>query len=169
MKKISLILLSVLTIAFSVSGSTLVPVVSGTPKAPVTIVTAIDFSSFPFHGTFAVTVGSDILGCSKGNFVDTPLVIAPPIGGAAIKKAFTCNTGPGAGGSFTVLFEPFVAFVSRGNVNGQWRVLEGTGFFATLHGQGDFSVVFCDGPDPCPGFLPPPSGIETLTGTIHFD
>ena len=148
-KKLFAILLSVLAEGVSVS---LVPVVSGTnPQGPVTIKTAIDFSSIPFHGTFVVTEGSTILGCSKGNFVDTPL--------GNIEKAFTCTKGPGKGDTFTYLFETASDAFSGGHATGHWRVLEGTGFFARLSGQGDFSLLF----------IPPASGVETLTGTVHFD
>ncbi|MCH8900647.1 MAG: hypothetical protein IH942_09195 [Acidobacteria bacterium] len=38
-----------------------------TPTAgPVTIETEIDFSTEPFHGTFEVIDGADVLGCSSG-------------------------------------------------------------------------------------------------------
>ncbi len=139
-------------------------VAASLPQGPVTIVTAIDFSSLPFHGTFTVTVGSSILGCSAGHFFDTTFIVP-----GELRKVFTCDRGSGKGDTFTFLFDTDADAFSGGHASGHWMVLEGTGFFATLRGQGDFSVVFCFGPKPCPGFLPPPSGIETLTGTVHFE
>ncbi len=134
------------------------------PQGPVTIVTAIDFSSLPFHGTFVVTVGSSILGCSAGHFFDTTGVVP-----GELRKVFSCDSGSGTGDTFTFLFDLHAFFATGGHASGHWMVLRGTGFFATLRGQGDFSVVFCFGPNSCPGFLPPPSGIETLTGKVHFE
>ena len=120
------------------------------PAGPVTIVTAISFAAFPFSGTFTVTVGSALLGCSTGTFVDFPFALAP----SAIRKVFTCGTG----GTFTFIFRPSPA-PGPGDANGHWEAFEGTGDFAGLRGQGNFSVVF----------IPPDSGVETLTGKIHFD
>jgi len=125
---------------------------SGTrPAGPVTIETFIHFQKTPFHGKFVVLEGALILGCSKGVFVDTPQ-------GAGAVKEFTCLSGPGAGDTFTVHFEPWVGAISGGNANGHWRVVEGTGFFATLHGEGDFFKENV-------GFY---HAVETLTGNVHF-
>lgn len=115
------------------------------PDGPVTIVTAIDFSSFPFSGTFEVTDGDDILGCPSGTFTDFPR------GFGVIQKVFSCTGGTG---TFTFLFVP-----GPGNANGHWEAWKATGAFVGLHGRGDFSVVFTG----------PQSGVETLTGLIHFD
>ncbi len=120
------------------------------PSGPVTIVTAIDFSSFPFSGTFDVTGGSDILGCSSGTFVDFPN------GFGSIHKVFTCTDG--GNGSFTFIFLPGRS-PGPGDQNGHWEAWKSDGDFAGLRGQGDFSFVF----------IPPASGVETLTGVVHFD
>ncbi len=85
---------------------------------------------------FEVPVGADILGCSGGTFVDTPL--------GHVEKAFTCATGPGAGDTFTYLFETASNAFSGGNANGHWIVLAGAGFFATLRGEGDFALQLFD-------------------------
>ena len=107
----------------------------------ITLVTQIDFSEFPFRGTFVVTEGAAALGCSAGTFVDTPT-------GAAIRKDFTCTAG--GEGSFTFLFRP-----GTGN---NWNVLTGSGDFSGLHGTGEFALACCVGD----------TGTETFTGTIHY-
>jgi uncharacterized Zn-binding protein involved in type VI secretion len=122
---------------------------------PVTIQTAIDFSTFPFHGTFTVVQGAAALGCSGGTFADQPAdPVFDPLSPArpSIRKTLTC-----AGirtGSFTANFQGTPA-PGPGDANGHWNIVAGTGDFANLRGQGDFSVVF--------------SGVETLTGEVHFD
>lgn len=128
-----------------------VPAAGTMPSGPVTIVTDISFAEFPFRGTFKVTEGSTLLGCSKGTFVDTPHAFGE------IEKMFTCKRG--GKGDFTFLFLPTLA-PGPGDANGHWQVLEGTGDFSNLRGEGDFSVVF---------FPETMSGVETLTGSIHFD
>ncbi len=129
------------------------PAASGTkPRGPVTIETFVDFTVYPFQGTFEVLQGDDILGCEGGVSVDT--------WHGGLKSEFTCDSGPGAGDTFTVRFEGWVGFYSGGNANDHWRVVEGTGYFATLHGQGDHFLEFVDGDD---------YGISTFTGKVHFD
>ncbi len=126
------------------------------PSGPMTIVTKIDFSTFPFHGTFTVPEGADILGCSKGRFVDVPAGEAS----ASIDKVFTCTRG--GSGSFVANFRPCaISFdPEAGTCTGNWDFVSATGDFVGLHGAGDVTVVF----DPNR-----PTGVETLTGLIHFD
>jgi hypothetical protein len=130
------------------------------PVGPVTIETVIDFSAPPFGGTFAVTQGSELLGCAGGTFVDTPASVDNPGSGVpvsrSIHKAFTCTSG--GSGTFIVNFQP-TPTPGPGVLNGHWNVLRGTGDFTNLRGEGDFSVIFTS----------PATGQETLTGTIHFD
>ena len=123
------------------------------PAGPVTIVTQIDFSTFPFHGTFSVVDGASLLGCSGGTFVDHPIALASH-GASAKEKDLTCAAGEASGSSFTVIFQPIL----RPGPHGFWEVFTGTGAFANLHGGGDFSVVSTS----------PTTGMETLTGTIKF-
>ena len=130
------------------------PLFATQPVGPVTIVTAIVFGPPPFGGDFAVTEGSGWLGCSEGTFVDVARSAAPV--GSAIRKTLTCTTG--GAGTFTVNFKP-TPKPGPGVVNGHWTVLSGTGAFANLRGQGDFSLIFTS----------PTTGSETLTGKIHFD
>jgi hypothetical protein len=132
------------------------PLFASKPVGPVTINTVIDFSEFPFSGTFTVSEGSALLGCSAGTFEDVP---AGGFSAGAIRKTFTCTTGANSGSTFTVSFRPTPA-PGPGQANGNWQVINGTGAFANLRGQGDFSVVFSE---------TAPEGFETLTGTIHFE
>ena len=119
-------------------------------QGPVTIITEIDFSAEPFGGTFEVTEGADILGCSSGTFVDTPR-------SDGVAKDFTCETGTKEG-TFTALFLP-QDIPGPGDQNGPWSILEVTQDFSELQGEGDFSVVFNDAEE---------SGVETFTGEISF-
>lgn len=139
------------------------PPADATPPSPVTIQTVIDFSSFPFLGTFTVPLGADVLGCSAGTFFDVPLH-DPGIG--QIEKHITCTSGTGSGDEIVLLFMNDCTWLSpavllckpgEGEVNGQWRVGSGTGHFAGLRGNGDFSVRFVDDV----------TARETLTGAIH--
>lgn len=131
------------------------PLFATKPVGPVTINTMIDFTVFPFSGTFTVSEGAELLGCSAGTFRDVP---AGGFSAGAIRKTFTCTAGANSGSTFTVSFRPTPA-PGPGDANGHWQVVAGTGGFANLRGQGDFSVVFTT----------PTTGAETLTGTIHFD
>jgi len=149
MRKLLAALLSV--VALSVGA---VSAAEATPSSLVTIETEIDFSSFPFSGSFTVPVGSSTLGCSAGTFVDFPQ------GNGFIRRTFTCASGSESGETFIVHFHPlFLGFPGPGDLNGPWSAHGGTGDFAKLHGSGDFSIVFT-------GTL---SGEETFTGGIHFD
>ena len=139
----SLVVLAVLTLA--------APVTAVKPEGPVTITTAIDFTSFPFSGPFTVADPNVALGCLAGTFVDFP-----DRGFGVIEKHFTCTSG--GNGTFVVLFLPLLGVPGPGVVNGHWTVLTGTDDFATLRGRGEFSLVFT-GPD---------TGEETLTGFVHF-
>lgn len=126
------------------------------PFGPVTIVTNIDFSTFPFHGTFQVGDGASLLGCTRGTFVDHPASF-PVFSAAAKFKDLTCTAGQASGSSFTVVFQPTPA-PGPGLGNGHWEVFTGTGAFANLQGGGDFSVVPTG----------PSTGMETLTGAVQF-
>lgn len=119
-------------------------------SGPVTIETEIDFSSEPFTGTFEVTEGADVLGCSSGSFVDT-------LRADDIRKDLTCETGD-RDGTFSVSFLHDPNTPGPGDQNGPWSILEGTGDFTGLQGEGDFSVVADE---------ESLSGVETLTGDIE--
>lgn len=120
-------------------------------SGPVTIETEVDFTTRPVVGTFEVTEGADILGCSNGTFEDTPL-------DDGIYKELTCESGS-KDGSFTAVFLPDPETPGPGDENGPWSISVGTGDFAGLRGEGDFSVVYEDDQ---------PKGVETLTGDIEY-
>ncbi len=116
-----------------------------TPTAgPVTIETKADVSAGTLQGTFEVTVGADVLGCSSGTFVDTPGIPEKT------NKVMTCESGSNTG-TFTIRFDP---------PDGRdWRVLESSDDFAGLQGEGDFSWVLHQIGQ---------SGEETLAGDIEY-
>jgi hypothetical protein len=124
---------------------------SDEPKeGPVTWVNAVDFTSPPITGTFEVTEGADVLGCSSGTFVDSG---TPDTG---IERVQTCDSGSNEG-SFTVAFT-FDAFTAEGE-NGTWNVVEGFDDFVGLQGSGDWSIVYPTSPD---------AGVGTWTGDINY-
>jgi len=110
----------------------------------VTIITQIDFTAEPFHGTLEVTEGADVLGCSRGTFADTPTA-------NAIHKVFTCESGTRTG-TFTAEFFP---------PSGPWKIVDATDDFSGLSGWGAFSP-FVDDTDPT-------AGVQTLIGEIRTE
>lgn len=115
-----------LWLIFVVAAGTLVAACATKPtQGSVAITTHIDFTTEPPHGTFEVTDGADVLGCSSGTFVDTPT--AP----GTIHKEFTCESGTKTG-TFTAEFSPDRGF---------WKMVDATNDFSGLSGEGDFSVV----------------------------
>ena len=98
-----------------------------TPTAgPVTIETDIDRSASPINGTFEVTVGADVLGCSSGTVVQMQ---SETFGKR--DNVMTCESGPNTG-TFTIIY------ASEGF---DWNVLESSDDFAGLQGEGLFSFV----------------------------
>jgi hypothetical protein len=138
------------------SGTTLAPtttVADDTPKeGPVTIVTEVYNSAGA--GTFEVTEGADVLGCSSGTFRDHG---GPP-------RIMICDFGISEG-SFSVTRPPFasIEFDFTGPYptveNGTWSVVDGSGVFVGLQGGGEWSAVFATGPD---------DGVGTWTGDISY-
>jgi hypothetical protein len=151
MKRLSLFIVVVLLFLGVTTPSIATP-----PQGPVTIVTDIDLSEFPFVGTFAVVEGAGLLGCTSGTFIDLPGGIVPGARGN-ITKNFTCTEG--GIGTFVANFQ-LASDVGPGDLNGHWNITDAAGAFAGLRGEGDFSVDT----DCCPL-----SGVETLTGSIHFN
>jgi hypothetical protein len=131
----------------SASGTT---VADETPKeGPVTTATEVDFSSSPVAGTFEVTEGADVLGCSSGTFVDSD---------SGVRRVQTCDSGSNEG-SFTVTFT-FDDHFEGSSDAGTWSVVEGSDDFVGLQGGGDWSIVYEQtGPD---------AGVGTWTGDISY-
>ncbi|CAN5745917.1 hypothetical protein BH20PSE1_BH20PSE1_16710 [soil metagenome] len=112
--------------------------------------TQISFTREPYHGTFEVTRGAEVLGCERGSFVDTPA-------GTTIFKELTCESGARSG-TFAAKFNPQDA-PGPGDRNGQWSIVEAADDFSGLDGGGEFSAVIDEGWK---------TGVETLTGNIQF-
>jgi hypothetical protein len=140
--------------SFLVFGLAAIPAMASSPFGAVTIVTAIDFSTFPFHGTFTVTDGASLIGCTDGTFVDHPIMVGSA---SVIQKNLTCVDGSSAGSLLVVDFHPGPS-PGPGLANGHWEVNSGTGAFTNLVGGGDFSVSPTG----------PTSGVETLAGKVQF-
>lgn len=114
---------------------TTLPPPSDTPKeGPVTIANQVDFNFRPVTGTFEVTEGADILGCSSGSFADA----GTPTDG--IQRVYTCDSGPNDG-SFTASFN-FLAEELTVSDSGTWSISEGSDDFVGLQGGGDWSIVY---------------------------
>ena len=121
------------------------------PTGMVTIKTKIDFNTWPRAGTFEVSEGANILGCSAGSFVDMP--VEPKV-----QKRLTCKTGTRSG-TFTVEFTAEEDNPGPGDENGSWNTFAATEDLIGLSGRGDFSVVVDE---------VSASGVETLTGEIEY-
>jgi retinol-binding protein 3 len=112
-----------LVLAFVVS--TLVAAcATGPTQGSVAITTQIDFSGETPHGSFDVTEGADVLGCSGGTFVDNQTA-------DSLHKEFTCESGTKSG-TFTAEFSP---------PSGPWKIVDSTDDFSGLSGEGDFSLA----------------------------
>jgi hypothetical protein len=125
-----------------------------TPKeGPVAIANADDFSTRPVVGTFEVTEGADVLGCSSGTFVDEF------VSEDNIQRVYACESGSNEG-SFTTTFTIDSDGSDPSGDNGTWSVVEGSGDFFGLQGGGDWFVIYPQtGPD---------VGEGTWTGNINY-
>ena len=117
-------------------------------KGTISLVTEIDFSALPYHGTFEVTDGAEILGCVSGSFVDT-------LSASGDFKELTCESGERSG-TFTIEFNPPNVWMAEWT--GPWTVKEGTDDFSGLSGGGEFQAIFD---------LEAQSGVEIYTGQIE--
>ncbi|MEE9413771.1 MAG: hypothetical protein V3V01_00710 [Acidimicrobiales bacterium] len=122
------------------------PAVGGT----VAIEATPDFTGDVVVGTFVVSEGDEILGCSAGSFEDA----GSPLG---IDRILTCNSGARSG-TINIRFNPVEA-PGPGDLNGPWEVRSATGGFSGLGGGGDFSVTFSDDDS---------AGTESLIGEIAY-
>ena len=114
--------------------------------------TEVDFSTRPVTGTFEVTEGADVLGCSSGTFEDS----GSPTDG--VQRVMTCDSGSNEGSfSVALTFEAIAGTVSD---NGTWSVAEGSDDFDGLQASGDWSIVY----DQTGGG----SGVGAWTGDINY-
>lgn len=100
-------------------------------------------------GTFVVDQGADVLGCSSGSVVQGP----SPQG---IFNAFTCEDGDREG-TFTFVWSIIDGSDGPGDFNGPWSVLDTTGDFAGLTGEGLWSGVNLG-----------QTGLSSFPGVIEF-
>jgi hypothetical protein len=109
---------------------------------PVTIKTDIDRTVSPLSGTFGVTVGADLLGCSSGTVVS---MNSEKFGWD--ESVMTCESGANTG-TFTIIH----------GGESRWSVLESSDDFAGLQGEGRMSFVLNS----------TTTVVETFTGDIEY-
>jgi hypothetical protein len=97
--------------------------------------------------------------CPAGRAADTKNVSDIPPVGLVVLRAFTCDDGSG---SFTALL-PATGEHAGG---GSWRIVEGTGKYATLRGMGRYSSTRLSGD---PGDFLSIKFRSTWSGTVDFD
>lgn len=119
---------------------------------PIVIEETKDFaSSTPAQvtGTFEVVDGADLLGCNAGALTE----YGGPSGNTS---QMTCEDGEREG-TFTLRFQPSEDTKGPGDSNGPWTVLESSGDFAGLTGEGLWSGTIDSG-----------VGYGSFPGTIEF-
>ncbi len=126
-----------------------VPVTAETGGGPITIETELDFESGPPAGTFAVAEGAELLGCGSGSVVEDG-------GPEGITNTFTCEDGAREG-TFIFQWQIIEGSEGPGDVNGPWRVLDATGEFSGLTGDGLWS-----------GVVEGETGFGSFPGAIEF-
>jgi len=130
-----------------------------TPTAgPVTIEAQVDFTAQPIVGTFEVTEGADILGCSSGTFVDES--VDEFESSFKVNRVMTCDAGS-SDGTLTAVLSCSGAFFTceeDGSWSGPWSVVEASGDFDGLQGAGDWSLVVDN----------EAQGADTWTGDIEY-
>jgi hypothetical protein len=124
---------------------------SGPITIEMTLKTLIDYSTHPFEGTFEVTEGADILGCSVGVWVDGEQRRRSDDVLDGVPKLMTCARGDR--GTFTIIFVPGGYDTGPGDNNGPWSIVDATADFTGLQGDGDWWAV---------------GEAETLAGDIEF-
>ena len=115
-----------------------------TPTAgPVAFKATINLSESPVVGTFSVTTGADVLGCSSGTVVQVNN--SETFG----NNVMTCDSGSNAG-TFTIYH--------GGEDVRVWDVLESSDDFVGLHGEGSWDFVLTSSS----------TVVETFTGDIDY-
>jgi len=114
------------------------------------IETTMDWESNPLVGTFEVPIGTDELGCSSGSVLENGT-------NTGFTNQFTCQNGQREG-TFTIEWQIVDGMEGPGDVNGPWTVLEATGDFVGLSGEGVWS-----------GRGAGSTGFGSFPGEISFD
>ncbi len=115
----------------------------------INIETEVDFESEPPGGTFVVDQGADQLGCRSGSVVEKA-------GQPRITNTFTCEDGDREG-TFTFMWMVVEGSEGPGDFNGPWSVLDATGDFAGLTGEGLWS-----------GVVEEETGFGSFPGAVEF-
>ncbi len=115
----------------------------------ITIEFEVDFAVEPIVGTFVVSEGADLLGCSSGSVEQVE-------GIPRITQAFTCENGDREG-TFTFAWSVIPESEGPGDFNGPWEVLDAAGDFAGLTGDGLGS-----------GAIEGETGILSFPGAVEF-
>jgi hypothetical protein len=123
------------------------PAGAGAPtQGRVTLEILMDYE-FPGGGPFTADAIVYPSGYAQDRALDVPLVGNPPGSGTSVllkeQKAFTCDNGEG---SFTLEFITVLKWDKRGT-QGEWRVVEGTGAYEDLKGNGTFKVQWLADPN----------------------
>jgi hypothetical protein len=123
-------------------------------SGPITIETSletgIDYSTQPFQGSFEVTEGADILGCSSGTWEDARNDEAGDL--QSVSKFMTCSEGDT--GTFTINYVPGGYDTGQpGSSDGPWSIEDATADFSGLQGEGDYRTA---------------GEAEILTGDIEY-
>ena len=108
---------------------------------PVTFVSTVDLVDST--GTFVVTIGADVLGCSSGTIERTNN------SESTFSEVMTCEEGSNSG-TFTLYHSLTAAFV--------WEVRSSSGDFAGLQGEGNWDYRATG----------TGSAVETATGDIEY-
>lgn len=116
----------------------------------IVIETTATSTDEPPGGTFEVTEGADVLGCTSGSFVDTLPDSGPPI-----IKTLTCESGVTAGATVTISFN--LDSPGLGDENGRWRIDDATGAYNGLNGGGAIALYFTSDT----------TATETITGDVN--
>ncbi len=95
------------------------------------IETMFDLESEPGLGTFEVSLGADAMGCSAGSVLENG-------GTGGITNEFACEGGQREG-TFTIEWQIVDDVAGPGDANGPWTVIETSGDFAGLSGEGIWS------------------------------
>jgi hypothetical protein len=149
---------------FVVAVAAIAGVAGGASAAPTQFTLTLDGSHVPdaslpaglrHEGPFTASAPF----CPAGRAADTKNVSDVPPVGLVVLRAFTCDDGTG---SFTALLP---ATGEHGG-GGSWRIVDGTGKYATLRGIGRYTSTRVSGD---PGDFLSITFRSTWTGTVDFD
>jgi hypothetical protein len=135
--------------------ATHLPAAHASPSQSVTITAYLNFTEAPQppYGNF---VASGVV-CPSGGFTDDVHTISGDGGGVRnvlVRETYTCDDGSG---TFTIQFVAHNTANPTGSTT--WKVIGGTGAYATLHGTGTSTSVQTG----------PLTATVTETGSMHYN